>query len=88
MRTNANLFPSNPEEYEEYRAMSEQFADEADASIPPPEPDEPEDYADCGDCDDEPWDGFNTDAEADADVLASAGWGTDEDYGCYGCEDF
>jgi hypothetical protein len=32
---------------------------------------------------DEPFDGFLTDAEADADVLASAGWGTDEDYGCY-----
>jgi hypothetical protein len=28
-----------------------------------------------------------TDAEADADVLASAGWGTDEDYGYYGGED-
>lgn len=25
-----------------------------------------------------------TDSEADADALASAGWGTDEDYGCYG----
>jgi hypothetical protein len=36
----------------------------------------------CGD--DEPWDGFNSDAEADADALASAGWGTDEDYGYYG----
>lgn len=30
---------------------------------------------------DEPWDGFRSDAEADADVLRSAGWGTDEDYG-------
>lgn len=26
-------------------------------------------------------DQFLTDAEADADALASAGWGTDEDYG-------
>jgi hypothetical protein len=26
-------------------------------------------------------DPFNSDAEADADVLRSAGWGTDEDYG-------
>ncbi len=25
-------------------------------------------------------DGFRTDAEADADVLRSAGWGSDEDY--------
>lgn len=32
---------------------------------------------------DEPSDGM-TDAEADADVLASAGMGTDEDYGYYG----
>jgi hypothetical protein len=29
-------------------------------------------------------DQFNSDAEADADVLASAGMGTDEDYGCFG----
>ena len=28
-----------------------------------------------------------TDAEADADTLRSAGWGTDEDYGCYGGDD-
>jgi hypothetical protein len=37
---------------------------------------------------DEPWDGFNSDAEADADALASAGMGTDEDYGCFGCDDY
>jgi len=30
---------------------------------------------------DEPFDGFRSDAEADADALASAGFGTDEDYG-------
>jgi len=41
---------------------------------------DPEESVDpCGE--DEPWDGFNSDAEADADALASAGWGTDEDYG-------
>ena len=34
------------------------------------------------DQDDEP-DQFLSDAEADADALASAGWGTDEDYGAY-----
>ena len=33
-----------------------------------------------GDCD---WD----DAQADSDALASAGWGTDEDYGYFGGED-
>ena len=32
---------------------------------------------------DEPSDGFHSDAMADADVLASAGYGTDEDYGCF-----
>lgn len=37
---------------------------------------------------DEPWDGFQSDAEADADVLRSAGWGTDEDYGYYGDGDY
>ena len=35
---------------------------------------------------DEPWDGFRSDAEADGDALASAGMGTDEDYG--GCCDW
>jgi len=28
-------------------------------------------------------DNFRNDAEADGDALASAGFGTDEDYGCY-----
>lgn len=43
------------------------------------------------DADAEPFDGFNSDAEADADALKSVGWGTDEDYGAdafsesYGC---
>jgi len=48
-------------------------------------------YADMSDWDypdnwlDEP-EGMS-DVEADADTLASAGWGTDEDYGWYGYED-
>lgn len=29
------------------------------------------------------WLSHASDAEADADVFASIGWGTDEDYGCY-----
>ena len=33
---------------------------------------------------DEPEDQFRSDAEADADVLAGAGYGTDEDYGYFG----
>jgi hypothetical protein len=51
---------------------------------PIPEPDElreEERYPD------EPDDGFLTDAMADADALASAGYGTDEDYGGYGDSD-
>lgn len=35
-----------------------------------------------------PEDGFLTDAEADADVLASAGMGTDEDYGYFGGDEW
>lgn len=31
--------------------------------------------------------GWDDDVWADADTLASAGWGTDEDYGFYGAED-
>lgn len=38
-----------------------------------------DEYDDMGD--DEP---YMSDVEADADTLASAGWGTDEDYGYYG----
>lgn len=34
--------------------------------------------------DDDEHDQFMNDAEADADALASAGWGSDEDYGHYG----
>lgn len=42
---------------------------------------------DCSEYDDEPEpneDQFRDDVEADADALASAGFGTDEDYGYYG----
>lgn len=33
-------------------------------------------------------DPFRDDVEADADVLAGIGWGTDEDYGYYGDDDY
>lgn len=33
-------------------------------------------------------DNFRDDVEADADVLASAGFGTDEDYGYFGEQDY
>ena len=48
-------------------------------------------YADGGDEDDGEDDEIGdcmTDAEADAAVLASAGWGTDEDYGCFDSGDY
>ena len=56
-----------------------------DASYPEwdgnyPGEDDPSNYDDCGDdydCEDDSW--------SDADSLASAGWGTDEDYGG-GCD--
>ena len=41
------------------------------------------DYLIWGDDSEDMW----TDVEADADTLASAGWGTDEDYGYFGEED-
>lgn len=39
---------------------------------------------------DEDWDDDDglTDAEADAMTLASAGWGTDEDYGFFGGDEY
>ena len=39
---------------------------------------------DCDEDEDEPYE--MSDVEADADTLASAGWGSDEDYGYYGEE--
>jgi hypothetical protein len=47
------------------------------------------DYCECTfydeDDDTEPWE---DDVWADADALASAGWGTDEDYGYFGGDDY
>lgn len=45
-----------------------------------------EDACDYFDGLDEQEDQFRDDVEADADVLRSAGWGTDEDYGLYADE--
>ncbi len=42
-----------------------------------------DDLAEFGEGPDDMDDDGMTDAEADADTLASAGMGTDEDYGCY-----
>jgi hypothetical protein len=62
-------------EYEAYCAEYEAWLDEHDAEW---------DGDDLSEYDDEPWDGFRDDVEADADVLRSCGWGNDEDYGYYG----
>lgn len=50
-------------------AKAQDILDDEDAEIEPLHPD---------------YDDNMTDAEADADALASAGWGTDEDYGYFG----
>ena len=34
------------------------------------------------------WNDIADDVEADADTLVSAGWGTDEDYGYYGGDEY
>lgn len=50
-----------------------------------------EEYDECPDCGDTDCAGHEdnlTDVEADAMTLASGGWGTDEDYGYYGQEDY
>lgn len=40
-------------------------------------------------CDDhQDYEDHMTDAEADADTFRSVGWGTDEDYGYFGGEDY
>lgn len=87
------LFPADPAEYEEYCTVMGAMADEADL-LPDPEPEdldceeESEEEESEEEGYDEEWDGFRSDAEADGDALASAGWGTDEDYGCYGDGDW
>ena len=64
--------PNDEREYTDYdMPQIEEYGDEDREYT------HPEEYVD-----DEPTD--MTDVEADADTLASAGWGTDEDYGYYG----
>lgn len=53
-----------------------------------PEQDQPEDMNEYPEEDyNEERDQFRDDVEADADALASAGFGTDEDYGYFGGDD-
>lgn len=60
----------------------EDFEDEPSVEERFPDDEAPEELPD-----DEP-DQFRDDVEADADALASAGFGTDEDYGHYGDDPF
>jgi hypothetical protein len=76
----APLFPSDLEECEQYQEF---LANGGNAVFSEPDDDQEDDQEED---EDEPWDGFRDDVEADADALASAGWGTDEDYGYYGEE--
>jgi hypothetical protein len=67
-------------------SLREQAEDESECDcdeVGCPECDERNHYAGTDQNDEqEPGDGM-TDGEADADTLASAGYGTDEDYGCF-----
>jgi len=45
-------------------------------------------YHEIDDDDDDDYEDGLSDIEADAMTLASAGWGTDEDYGYYGSEEY
>lgn len=69
MNNNDNILPTNPEEANDLFDQQEELDDHHEMVR---EMDEREDQ-------------FRDDAEADADALASAGWGTDEDYngGCF-----
>lgn len=75
----------------------DQWFDEREAEfrdsdcVDSPFADDPDDDLDCDDDPDggwEPPEDWMTDVEADADTLASAGWGTDEDYGYYGGDEY
>ncbi len=70
--------PSQEEQREQWEA-THALADHFDTDEEGDEDFDPE-YNDGEDFSDEPEDNF-TDVEADADTLASAGFGTDEDYG-------
>lgn len=78
------IYPSNEEEYADYV----QFLHDGGNAVFPTDDDCHDDDDDDECNDDEPWDGFRDDVDADADALASAGWGTDEDYGYCGGDDY
>ena len=87
------LYDVDPEDTVREVAMAE-AAENAEADLVAREIAEDEhleaDYEDALQAEDYEYDGepYEDDVWADADALASIGWGTDEDYGCYGGEDW
>ena len=60
--------------------FEDEFAEPSDAEM--------EQLADEFAAEESEWDMFRDDVDADADALASAGFGTDEDYGFFGDDEF
>ena len=75
----SQYFDKDPEETAEWKASLDAVIDNLQAAYI-----NAEDNASR----EEPFDGFRTDVEADADALASAGYGTDEDYGSEAQHDY
>ena len=63
--------------------LNDEITFRADAAAADQERERMEEISELDHRDDMKEDQFMSDAEADADVLASAGYGTDEDYGCF-----
>ena len=68
---------------EEMAQRDAQLSDQQEELICDPHADDDDQYGTTR-ASDEREDQFRSDAEADADVLAGAGYGTDEDYGYFG----
>lgn len=86
INTLSALTEADQEGYDQFVADLDRQCDEWDAAHQPDEQDD-----DSDDDDDEHGfnrepreDNFRDDVDADANTLASAGWGTDEDYGYFG----
>lgn len=98
MEPTLNIAPATPADLAAFQAEYNEWLDMVAASMPLPEPSEGEDEDDDGsndrsgadyadwDCY-EPEDDCPLDGDAES-ALASAGFGTDEDYGCYGGDEF
>ncbi len=67
-------------DYDDYADMMDFLSEDVEEQF---DDDDMSEYDDGVNQYDEPFDGFRDDVDADADVLRSAGWGTDEDYGYF-----